>query len=140
MKTLIVGLDGSDHAQHAARYAASLAGCLDARLLLVHVVPSIAMPADAVAYANELLQAHRIRGEALLDSTANAVSRPGVRVDKRLVETGAPAEVLSDLAKQLGAEMIVVGATGLGAVARVLLGSVADRLGHIAPVPVLVVR
>ena len=139
-KTWVVGVDGSEPAQRAARYAADLAGKLGARLLLVHVVPSVAMPADVIGFGEQLLQANRLRGEALLDLTRNQLERPGLVVDKRLADAGSPAEVLSDVAAELGAELVVVGSTGQGTVTRLLLGSAADRLVHICPVPVLIVR
>lgn len=139
-KTLLVGVDGSEQAQRAADYAANLAEKLGAGLLLVHVVPSVAVPAGAIAFGEQWLQAHRVRGEAILDLLVNRLEKPNLRVSKRLVDVGSPAEVLSDIAKEIGAEMVVVGSTGLNTVTRLLLGSVADRLAHLSPVPVLVVR
>lgn len=139
-KLIVVGVDGSENAKRAALYAANLAGMMKARLLLVHVVPSLAVPADAIAFGAQLLQAHRVRGEALLDTLVNLLEKPGLQVDKRLVDAGAPAEVLADIAKQQQAELIVVGDTGLGTVTRMLLGSVADRLSHISSVPVLIAK
>lgn len=139
-KTIVVGVDGSDNARKAARYAADLAALMQARLLLVHVVPSVAVPADAIAFGAQLLQAHRVRGEALLDTLSNELERPALPVEKRLVDAGSPAEVLADVANQVHAEMIVVGDTGVGTVTRMLLGSVADRLGHISKVPVLIAK
>jgi nucleotide-binding universal stress UspA family protein len=53
---------------------------------------------------------------------------------------GAPAETIADLAMDEGFDLVVVGNKGRGAVSRVLLGSVADRLTHICKRPVLVVR
>jgi nucleotide-binding universal stress UspA family protein len=139
-KSLVVGVDGSEQSAKAAAYAVGLAGKLGLGVLLVHVVPSVAVPAGAIGFGEEWLQAHRVRGEALLDLLVNQLERPEVPVSKRLVDAGSPAEVLSDLAGDLGAEMVVVGSTGLNTVTRLLLGSVADRLTHLSPVPVLVVR
>ena len=139
-KTLVVGVDGSEQAARAAGYAVELAGRLGAGVLLVHIVPSVAVPAGAIGFGEEWLQAHRVRGEALLDVLINKLERPGLPLAKRLVDAGSPAEVLSDIAGELKAEMVVVGSTGLNTVTRLLLGSVADRLVHLSPVPVLVVR
>jgi len=139
-KTLVVGVDASEHAARAAAYAADLGGKLGCGLLLVHVVPSIAMPSDLIGFGEQLLQAHRVRGEALLDTMVNKLERPGLAVAKRLVDVGSPAETLADVAREVKAEMVVVGSTGQGTVTRMLLGSAADRLSHISPVPVLIVR
>ncbi|MBS2028059.1 MAG: universal stress protein [Deltaproteobacteria bacterium] len=139
-KTLVVGVDGSEHAKKAARYAAELAVKLDASLLLVHAVPSLAMPAGAIGFGEELLQANRVRGEAILDLLVNELEKPTLKVQKRLIDDGSPPEVLANVAKEVGAEMVVVGSTGANAVSRMFLGSVANRLGHVSPVPVLIVR
>ena len=77
------------------------------------------------------------RAETVIAQVAR--SRPKVRVHTR-VESGAPAETLSNLAASSGVDLIVVGARGLNAAQRVLLGSVSDRLVHTAPCPVMVVR
>jgi nucleotide-binding universal stress UspA family protein len=139
-KPIVVGVDGSENAVRAARYAAKLAGLMQSSLVLVHVVPSLAVPADAIAFGAQLLQAHRVRGEALLDMMVNQLESTGLKIEKRLADSGAPAEVLADVANQVGAELIVVGDTGVGTVTRMLLGSVADRISHIAKVPVLIAK
>ena len=53
---------------------------------------------------------------------------------------GPAAETISELADAEGYDLVVVGSTGKGAVKRMLLGSVADRLVHTCTKPVLVVR
>jgi nucleotide-binding universal stress UspA family protein len=56
------------------------------------------------------------------------------------VATGNPARRIVDTAVELRAEMIVMASHGRGAVGRLIYGSVADRVGHESPVPVMVVR
>jgi nucleotide-binding universal stress UspA family protein len=53
---------------------------------------------------------------------------------------GAPAATLAKAASELNVDLLVVGHRGRGAVQRLLLGSVADRLTQISPSPLLVVR
>jgi nucleotide-binding universal stress UspA family protein len=53
---------------------------------------------------------------------------------------GDPAEVIIDVAQEEGADLIVVGARGLSALQRFLLGSVSSKLSHHAPTSVMVVR
>jgi nucleotide-binding universal stress UspA family protein len=57
-----------------------------------------------------------------------------------MILRGSPAETLADTAERLGFEVVVVGSRGRGTVARMLLGSVADRLVHICKKPVIVAR
>src|SRR3954470_18532693 len=117
-KRIVVGVDGSEHAARAATYAGGLAAKLGSEVLLVHVVPSIAVPAGAIGFGEQLLQAHRVRGEALLDLLVNQLEAPDLKVGKRLVDTGSPAEVLADVGREVAAEMLVVGSTGQGTVTR----------------------
>ncbi|MBM4379962.1 MAG: universal stress protein [Deltaproteobacteria bacterium] len=56
------------------------------------------------------------------------------------VRHGSPADQLLAAAQEKGASLVVVGTTGRGAAGRLLLGSVADRVVHLAPLPVLVAR
>jgi nucleotide-binding universal stress UspA family protein len=56
------------------------------------------------------------------------------------VQAGAPHQILTDVARKAGADLIVVGATGSGPFAAELLGSTADRVLRKAPCPVLLVR
>jgi nucleotide-binding universal stress UspA family protein len=56
------------------------------------------------------------------------------------VLSGSPAETLAEAAAAPDVDLVVLGSRGRGAVARVLLGSVSDRLIHISPKPVLVVH
>jgi len=64
----------------------------------------------------------------------------GGRAAETIVEKGAPAETLAALAAAGDVDLVVVGHRGRNAVARALMGSVADRLVQICSKPVLVVR
>jgi nucleotide-binding universal stress UspA family protein len=57
-----------------------------------------------------------------------------------VVEPGAPAATLAELAARLAVDLVVVGHRGRGTLKRLLVGSVADRLVQISPKPVTVVR
>ena len=64
----------------------------------------------------------------------------GTATVETYVERGAPGAVLCERAQALGADVVVVGSRGRGAIRRVLLGSVSSHVVHNAPCPVLVVR
>jgi nucleotide-binding universal stress UspA family protein len=83
--------------------------------------------------------------EALEDVGRHAVGRAvadleaaGVEVESRLV-SGKPADVLIDVAKEVGAGAIVVGTVGENPVTGAILGSVVLRLVQRSPLPILVV-
>jgi nucleotide-binding universal stress UspA family protein len=79
----------------------------------------------------------RLAAQALADT--QAVLPSGIPVDRRF-ETGDPAAVICRVAKEAGADVIVVGSHGKGFLSRVLLGSVSEYVTRHAPCPVLVVR
>jgi nucleotide-binding universal stress UspA family protein len=80
-----------------------------------------------------------IRAQIVLAEMSQGVPRPNTPVETSLLE-GRTAEALAEEAKRDDIRMVIVGHRGRGAAARVLLGSVADRLVQICPKPVLVVR
>ena len=141
MKRILVGVDGSKESRDAVKLAAELARANGSLLVIVSVV----VPASSVEGAPELVarakaQEARDREEAkmLLVQVAASVG-DGVKVETMLGE-GSPAIALADLARAGDVELVVVGHRGRNAVARALLGSVADRLIQVSPKPVLVVR
>jgi nucleotide-binding universal stress UspA family protein len=68
------------------------------------------------------------------------VKESGVPTVASLELEGPVAERLAEVAEQDGYDLVVVGSRGRNAVARMFLGSVADRLVHICKKPVLVAR
>src|SRR5262249_7566564 len=141
MKRILVGVDGSKESRDAVKLAAELARA-DGSLL---VVASVILPVSPLEGAPEIVarakaQQARDREEAkALVQEAAASIGSGVKVETAIAE-GSPAIALADLAREGDVQLVVVGHRGRNAVARALLGSVADRLVQISAKPVLVVR
>lgn len=141
MKRFLVGVDGSPEAAEAVRNAAVLAKACAANLMLVYVAPPH-LPQAAEAWQAELGHGDMVEHDyvpALLFQAERECRNAGVEADTTCM-AGPVAETLADLAETGDFELVVVGHRGRGAVRRVLLGSVADRLVQICPRPVLVVR
>ena len=133
--TYIAGYDGSPESRAAVELAARLARSADARVLAVHVYPfpSATYWIPAAALHQEGLEAAvPEEAEALLDE----LDVEGV--DRRLIQADSPARGLHDLAEEIGAGLIAVGATHRGPFGRLAPGSVGMHLLHGAPCPVLV--
>jgi nucleotide-binding universal stress UspA family protein len=140
MKRILVGVDGSEPAAKAAQMAAEIAIRFGAKLTLAYVVPRLVLPPDAYGLTTADVEAeHREYAEKLLAHTVSQLGESGVQADT-LVLSGAPAESLAEAAHASDVDLVVAGSRGRGAVARVLLGSVTDRLVHISTKPVLVVH
>jgi nucleotide-binding universal stress UspA family protein len=139
---ILVAVDGSEHARKAAYYARDLARQTGAHLtILVAVTPPSAVtipPFDAVSItASQPDAAHLAAAQALMDELVADLGH-GRAVPQ--VTIGPPAPTIAAEAERLGADLVVVGARGLGAAERFVLGSVSERLLRESERPVLVVR
>lgn len=140
MKRILVAVDGSDTSLKAARMAADVALRFGSKLTLVHVVPRLMLPPDVYGLTlAEVEREHRAYADKLLETAVASLDEPGLDVSTTVLY-GAPAEAIAEEAAANDVGMVVVGSRGYGAVARMFLGSVSDRLVHISTKPVLVVR
>jgi nucleotide-binding universal stress UspA family protein len=131
--TLVVGYDGSDASRRAIARVRDLA--IDYRaLVVVAVAPEIRSAGMGVDLAGAPVDTERLLGEAreLLDGCE------GGAVETRAA-AGDPAIVLTDIAREVNAQLVIVGRRGGDFVRRTLLGSVAERVVQSAPCDVLVV-
>lgn len=140
-KVLVVGVDFSDYGDAALREACELARLqADATLNVVHVVPfRAAMGQDDVLVTSlpdidHMSQHLSQHVTATLDALGEGV--PPVVTHLRV---GDPAREVAQLAVDLDADAIVVGTHGRRGIARLVLGSVAERVLRHATCPVLVV-
>ncbi len=148
-RPIIVGVDGSPVSKLAVDWAARNAAMRNTALTVVHIQelplltngtadPMLA-PISMLPDQLELLQN---QGREILDGalkTVEAITKESgpVNVNTESV-TGSPVSTLVDLSKN--AEMVVVGGRGLGALDRLLLGSVTTGLVHHAHCPVAVIH
>jgi nucleotide-binding universal stress UspA family protein len=135
LRTVVVGLDGSDSAERALARAASLVR-EDGLLVLVGVAAEMQSPGLLAA---PLLDTGNGDVARLLAEAREQVL-PDAAACLAVARRGDPAEVLADIAREHRADLLVVGRRGRDFAARVLLGSVATRLIAEAPCDVLVVR
>jgi nucleotide-binding universal stress UspA family protein len=139
-RRVVVGADGSETSAHAVDFAYDYASRHDSELVAVHAWSDL--PLDALAAVREwdvdwdsVSEAARV---VLSESLAGrGALYPDVRV-RHVVTMSKPVEAL--LSQADGADLIVVGSHGRGAVRRMLLGSVSQAVLHYAPCPVAVLR
>ena len=136
MKRIVVGLDGSAHQDNVLRGALALP---EARVTLVRAVSlPVELPPKVFAVAPSEV-APIIEEAAKADLARMAQSVPADRLEAVLVELGTPWRTLTDVAKRIGADLIVVGSHGYGGLDRIL-GTTAAKVVNHAPCSVLVVR
>lgn len=143
--TIVVGIDGSEQAAAALRWAAEEAKLRSAQLEVVHAwsyVPA-ATPADAglmpMAWTEsvEMLDATREAAQRVAAGQVRDVLGADSGAKVSVVE-GGTAEVLRDAAAD--ADLLVVGNKGRGNLASALFGSTSADLADSAPCPVVIVR
>jgi nucleotide-binding universal stress UspA family protein len=142
-RRILVPVDGSPTAERGLREAIDLAGP-NARLVLLHVIDDYPMLVQMSSMsAFEDLKRARLRlGEDVLASARSKAEEAGVQVDTVLREVvhARAADVIVEEAVKAHCDLIVMGTHGRRGVSRLTLGSEADLVIRISPVPVLLVR
>jgi nucleotide-binding universal stress UspA family protein len=134
-QTIVLAVDGSEQSNRAADFAATLAKESGGRILAVHVKELMAGRAAGPIHVDEDEIVDEIR------SRVKQLNDDGVKTELQVTSTmtGGPAHVIAEVAEKEAADVIVTGTRGHTAITGVVLGSVAQRLLHVAPCPVLVV-
>ncbi len=134
-KTLVLALDGSDGSRRAIPLAVELANRDNAKLVIAHVEEDIVGKGGGPIHATE----DEIQAE--IHRQAEELSAQGIEtsVEMRDVMLGGPAHAIEEIANEADADLIVLGTRGHSLIAGLLLGSVTQRLLHIARRPVLAV-
>lgn len=140
VRKILVAVDGSACSERAVRFAAELARPAGAELVLVFAAAPRGAPTEPYGVAQRELEAlAEESGSRMLEELRTRIAEPGVNLSTRIIR-GDPAEELIATADREDADLLVVGSRGRNAAARVLLGSVSDRVVHACKRPVLVVR
>ena len=146
MRTVTVAMDGSEHARRALAWLVALPGAVRLDVRLVGVVEPRHYPSTAPGMLGEALRGavaamNAERHAEVFKELNAAVALAGGRVKtvESVVLSGAPAEKIVRDAKEHASDLIVVGARGVGAVSRLLLGSVSESVLRHAGCPVLVI-
>lgn len=142
VKNILVAVDGSGPSRHAARFAFSLARQTSAQVTLLTVLPppEVVPLGPLTSYAvmtPSLSEAEVKKIQGRLEEVASEYTDVS---SMKVVEMGPVADTIVDVAQRRSADLIVMGARGLGPGRRLLVGSVSDRVVHHAHCPVTVWR
>ncbi|MDH3211911.1 MAG: universal stress protein [Myxococcales bacterium] len=135
---ILVATDFSPHAARALEYAVDWAKTLGATIDVVHVyeAPLVELTPYHLAIPLKVLEGVRDAARERLEGLREKVAAEGIATAVHLRE-GNSAEGVADAARELGADLIVMGTRGNTGLKHVLLGSVAERTLRLAPCPVL---
>jgi nucleotide-binding universal stress UspA family protein len=137
MSRIVVGIDTSPDAERALTWALDEARLRGAKLELVHAYPTPELTALPMVVTLPNDEELRAAAESVLE---DAIASVGGADDVELIRTvraGGAASVLTTAAE--GADLLVVGARGLGGFRGLLLGSVSQQTVAHSPCPVVVV-
>lgn len=146
MFRVLIAVDGSEHTARAIDAVGKMArSCGDLEATLVHVSPGVLLDpwfyegytADSI---RKLLDDQRRQQDSVLARATEQALARNIKLAQPVRGHGPIAKEIVNVAKQQQVDQIAMGTRGLGAVASMLMGSVAQQVLIHSPVPVLLVR
>jgi len=138
---ILVPTDGSKCSNKAVGFAGSLARKLSAK---VHVLfaseTNYAGPWYYYVLDDVVADKIRKKGKAIVDDTAQELRDLGVQHVEGHLEEGHPGDLIVEMAKELGADLIVMGTHGRRGLERALMGSVAREVANTTSIPLVLVK
>jgi nucleotide-binding universal stress UspA family protein len=140
-KQILVPIDFSAHSIAAFELAVEIARMFHSRIHLLHcyqIQPGGLSPYGIAIPSSYFSEIHAAASRQLADWQAKHVPA-GMPVDASTLSE-APSEAILTTAKEIGADLIVMGTRGLSGFKHVMLGSVAERTVRLAACPVMTVH
>ena len=139
-RKILVPVDLVDERPEWLEFPIEQARAFDAEMILVHVVdyvPTVFPVELPTGYKMPQIDDVRAAVQRRLQALASSID--DVRV-KLVVEVGGAARAIVDLARREDVDHIIIASHQHGPLARMVLGSVAERVARTAPCPVTIVR
>ncbi|HIX83924.1 MAG TPA: universal stress protein [Candidatus Megamonas gallistercoris] len=137
MKRILVPIDSSEIAERAIQEAIKVNRFGEAEVHVLYVADINKLAINAYLSGNVLLEIGKA-GERILNAAVEKFPE-SMKVVK-VYRTGDPAETITEYAKEINADLIIMGSRGLGLVRGVLLGSVSKYVLERTKCPVLIVK
>ena len=143
---ILAAIDFSPHSERALLWAARLAATLDVPLVALHVVHDRAAEPGYYEHVKKQRKHLRRIEEAAAEMMADFLAKLRKKHPKLLGEMasrmviGLPVTRILEVADKEGAQMIVMGSQGRTGLSHLLLGSKAERVVQLSPVPVTIVK
>jgi nucleotide-binding universal stress UspA family protein len=141
MKTILVPTDFSPHSEKALEVAKRLVKLTGGKIHLLHCfrINVGGISPYGIAVPEEFSRELREAAAKKIEDLEQRIAADGIEVEAHITSR-FPSQAVSDLAEELGADLIVMGTRGTTGLKHILLGSVAERTLRIAPCPVLTVK
>ena len=130
LKKILIATDGSDHARKAIEYASDIAAKYKATVYLIHVTPPLGSWAEGDV---EKIQDNQQKfANQIIEEAEREVKKKGVESYQSTILQGHPAGEIIEFARKNSVDMIVMGSHGAGKVEMLMLGSVSNKVCHLA--------
>ena len=134
VRSLVCAVDFSDGSRTALRYAAVVSTLIDAQLVVLTVNDALLVDAARASGRGNWPETQAYKDlRSFCAATLGAAASPTF-----LVRVGQPAETILEVARELGASLVVMGVQGLTGLRKSFFGSTAERVLRDTTVPVLV--
>lgn len=139
-KTILVAVDGSIGAELALHKAIHVAKRNQARLIIAHVIDTRALH-NVAAFDASVYETLEKEAQSLLATYKEQAIEAGLTDVRVVIEMWNPKTLLAqDIPKETGADLMMLGATGLNAFERLLIGSSSEYILRHASIDLLIVR
>ncbi len=149
-KKILIGVDNSKYAEHAAKIGFGLAKSFNAHVGLVHIIEpaflappvtdtTMGMPLQGGADINgmEVMDIQNEMSENIIDRTIKHYA--GELLVTHFTEFGSTADGILNCSKEFAADLIVIGTHSRSGIDRLFMGSVAEDVIRTSTIPVLVI-
>ncbi len=149
VKNILVAVDGSESSGRALDFALDLAEKYSAKVCILNVSESPVMgtvPQEPMTYTGENVaffarDLHKLHEEIINKAVAHAqMVKPGLEITSKLRDGDPALEIVAE-AKEGGFDAVVIGHRGVGRVKEFFgLGGISEKVAHLAPCVVVIVR
>ena len=138
---VLVPVDFSASSAEALVWAGDLAERLNEPLIILHVIHDVA-PGSYVRTEEGSLERYQTAATAMMSEFIDRVAerQPSVADAERMVVEGLPVTRILEIARNRNAQHIVMGSRGRTGLSHLFLGSKAERVVQLAPIPVTIVK
>lgn len=138
IKKILVGTDFSHYSDRAVDYAVMLSEQFSAKILILHIIESLAYSVTDSLTVVGHEQALSATATALLENTLKKVVDQGCPAESHLGH-GTPYREIMKKAEEMKSDLVVIGTHGRTGMEHLLLGSVAEKVVRLATCPVLTI-
>lgn len=136
---ILVAHDGSAHAGKALQEASNIALLMAAEITILNVAPNLCLSEVSDSECSLISNSLHSEAEGAMKKVADELATKGIKAEI-VIKIGHPVEMIVDTAKEIGADLIVIGSHGRHGAKRFLLGGVSAKVVEHAPCHVLVIK